>query len=181
MTQNNTYRDYFKHQAVNHPDLLHADGTKEVFRVIAIDEAMGDFRGNVAEKDYVMRLIDYTYSVSDTGVHEVQKQFTGGFIIAKYYGKRKDGEPNRFEAMQASEKVMDDIIEKMIHDSRNGHPLFYYSLNSRQSINVQLIELTIQSYIGWLCTFQFSNYFRDCTTHADAPAWVDGGTTPFEL
>ena len=73
VTLNDQYISYFKHQAVAHPDLLHQVGQNEVFEVVGVEEALGTFRSTTKEKDIVMRLIMYTFGVSDNGNHEELK------------------------------------------------------------------------------------------------------------
>lgn len=148
--------------------------------MIGIEEAFGDFRSGVKEKDFILRAINYYYAVSDEGTHEARKLATGGFIVAKYFSPRSGGSSSYYEAIEQSERIMDEIIEKIISDSRAGHPLWGYSLNSRQQFNVQDVMFTGDgSYAGRRCVFQFSNFFRICVTSDDAPEWLDGGQTPF--
>ena len=177
-----TYRLYFKHQAENHPSLAHQDLTGErVFQMIGVEEALGDFRTGVKEKAFIMRLLNYNYSIGDAGEHETKKFLEGGFIIARHFSGRAVGTADYYEAMDDSEQVVDEVIEKMLADSRNGHPLWYHSLDSRQNIRVNPRAYTGDaSYAGWLVTFSWSNRFRDCITSDDAPAWIDGGLTPYE-
>lgn len=174
------YRAYLQHQAENHPDLLHSDTDgQRVFAMMNIEEAVSDLRGAASEKGYMMRGFHYTYSVSDDG--DGRKFLQGGFMIAKSFSARSAGSSSFFTAMDDSERVLDEIIEKMVSDSRAGHPLFLHSLDSAQSINVRPRPYVGDSYAGWFCTFDFFNYFRVCITDDAAPAWADGGQTPFEL
>lgn len=174
MQTNQLYYQYFEHQAVHHPLLQHREEAP-IFGVIDIEAAFGDFRSSVKEKEFFMRLIQYTYRVGDEGGHEVQKYLQGGFIIGKYYSEKKGGVVAKQAAREASEAVVDQLIVKMLADSKAGHPLFNYSLNSRQNISVQPFEGKT-SYVGWLCTFSFSVYLPVCE---DNTAWTDGGLTPF--
>ena len=87
---------------------------------------------------------------------------------------------SRHETKQ--KKWGDEIVEKMIADSINRHPLFYGSLSTKQDISAQPVLYTGDStYTGWLYTFNFFNKWRNCITHAEAPAWTDGGQTPHNL
>jgi hypothetical protein len=181
---NDTYRKYFKHQAVNHPDLAHGDSPgQKVFEVIDIEEALGDLRSVAKAKSFIFRLINYTYQIADPQIRgDVQKHINGGFIIAHHHSARKDGASGFYEAMLKSEKIVDEIIEKMIHDSNTGHPLFNYSLNTPSGVHVQpKIAMGDSGYSGWLCTFHIANFWRNCITSLDAPAWGDGGQTPHDL
>jgi hypothetical protein len=177
------YVNYFKHQAESHPALRHNDAIgQRVFAVISVDEALGDFRAGLKPKSYLMRLLEYSYRVSDSGNHEVVKMHEGGFLVAHYHSAREGGSAAYFEAMSKSEKVLDEIIEKMIADSRAGHPLFYYSLDSKQDFKVSPHGYVGDStYAAWVCTFTFKRYWPNCITRPDAPAWLDDGETPFIL
>jgi hypothetical protein len=67
----------------------------------------------------------------------------------------------------------------MIADSQNGHPMFYYSLDNDQDINVTSAPKGLDgSYAAKICTFTFFQHWRNCTTSPDAPTWLDGGLTP---
>lgn len=183
MLQHDYYVAYFKHQAENHPDLLHSDAVgSRVFQVVSVDEAMGDFRTGAKEKATIMRLLNYTYVISDRGQTEVRKYLQGGFIIASYYSNKAGGTDAYLAALAKSEKIADEIIEKMIADSKAGHPLFHRSLDSRQQITVSPVTDTGDgTYTGWLVLFDFYEYWRNCITSEDAPAWLDDGVTPTEL
>ena len=178
-----TYINYFKHQAENHPLLAHSDSLgSRVFATITTEEALGDFRSGARSKGYIMRLLEYSYQVTDAGNHEVTKRHEGGFIIAHYHSSRDGGDTQYLEAVAKAERVVDDMIEKMIADSKAGHPLFYYSLDSRQDFIVTPARfIGDASYSGYLCLFSFNSFFRNCITAEDAPAWGDDGATPFDL
>lgn len=169
------YIDYFEHQADNHPDLGAAS-----FRLISVDEAMGDFRGGVPTKGLILRLIEYSYSVGDGGRTNMEKTIQGGFLVAQHYSNRATGTEGYKSAMTIAERVTDELIEKIIADSIAGHPLFNYSLDSRQNFQVNPLPRSGDgSYAGYMVLFEFSNFFRVCPTHDDAPAWADGGATPY--
>lgn len=171
------YRAYLKHQAVNHPALQHSDTEgQRVFAMIQVEEALADLRTAAKEKDYIMRGFHYTYNVQDDG--QGRKYMQGGFMIAKAYSASEGGTDALLAALDAAETVVDEIIEKMVSDSRNGHPLFLYSLDSAQRIDVRPRPLISDNYAGWMCFFDFFNYFRVCLTDAEAPVWGDGGITP---
>ena len=176
------YRAYFEHQCANHPDLLHLNEQgRKVFEVMDIEEAISDFRGKIKEKDFIFRLLNYNYTVSDNGSTQDQKNFTGGFIIARYFDVRNTGKSSYYQAMESTEKLVDEFIEKIISDSREGHPLWNYSLDYRQDFNIQPRIALTPSYAGWSVVFRWSHPIRICITDPSAPAWLDGGTTPFEL
>lgn len=183
MTSIELYEKYFRHQAETHPDLLHndTDGDK-VFFLMRDTESLGSLIRGIRRNSYLMLLLPAEYSVTDDDNRIGHKRIDGGFILAHYYNPRNDTDADRRSAIYSAEAVVDAIIEKMIADSREGHPLFNYSLNADQDIRVQVANHTGDgSYTGYLVTFQISSYFRLCPTADDAPAWTDGGQTPFSL
>lgn len=181
MLFNDTYRKYLEHQAKSHPSLLFEEG-KKVFEMIGVEEAVGDFRSQVVNKGFIMRGIWYTYQISDNYAADAMKICTGGFIVAKYHSARAQGTDAFNAAMKESEQIVDEIVEKMIADSNDGHPLFYYSLNTAQQFNISpKPAMADGNYSGYLCTFRFNNHWRNCVTADAAPAWTDGGTTPHIL
>ncbi len=181
MHQEDLYIKYFEHQAINHPSLLHQTGAKNrVFEVVGIDEALGDMRTQGAEKGFLMRLIRYTFRVSDAeGGGQVVKVPTGGFLILKYNSDRQQGSQSRLDASAAAEKVMGDMIEKIIADSLNGHPLWCHSLDSHQNFSVQAYE-GVADYVGWRCIFSWNQEFINCPGDVNMN-WGDGGLTPLDL
>lgn len=172
------YKDYFKYQCENHASLTHGDWVGErVFEVISVEEALGDFRTSGKEKDFVFRLIEPTYVISDDGQAPIRKQVQGGFVVAKFHSPRSGVASDYYTAMDDAEIIVDDFIAKMIADSKNGHPLFFNSLDSRQQITVTpTLKRADCSYSGWICTFNFSQAFSDCASES----WEDEGLTPFE-
>lgn len=171
------YYDYFEHQAINHVDLRHADvDGQRVFAIIDIDKALGDFRSGQQPQGYMMRLINYTYSVGQR-THQMAKELQGGFIIAKNFDPR--GLHDEYlAAMVAAERVMDEVISKMVLDSRNGHPLFDNYFDAEQDVNVQpVLDTGDGTYCGWMCIFTTQQFFSNCS-NPDPDRWDDGGTTP---
>lgn len=171
------YYDYFRHQARTHVDLLHQEAEgQEVFGIIDIEQALGDFRTDIQPKGYMMRLINYTYSIGQR-THEATKELQGGFVIAKQYDPRGD-RTLYHAAMSAAEQVTDDIIGKMILDSRAGHPLFDHYFDDKQDIRVSPVLATGDgAYCGWMCIFRTPQFFANCF-NPNADRWTDGGQTP---
>jgi len=178
MLQADVYQNYFKYLTEQHPDLLHT-ADKEVFGMIDIEDSFGDMRISVKEKSYIFRLINYTYNVGLIGSDDM-KGCTGGWVLAHYYGNRQATEEQYYEALNKAEKSNDEFIERIINDSQLGHPLWCNSYSKAMSINVQPIRFTGDaSYCGYRTIISWNNYFRVCLADAQAPAWLDGGQTPF--
>jgi len=176
------YIKYFKHQAEQHPALQHQDADgKRVFDVIDVEQAFSGIRSFAKEKDFIFRLLIYTSDITDNYTDDAQKIMLGGFIIAHYHSTRSEGPEGFNIAMSKAEKVGDEIIQKMITDSQNSHPLFNNSFNTAQNISIQpYMSAGDSTYSGWLFTFRFSHWFKDCLTPG-APAWGDNGETPHDL
>ena len=172
------YYDYFRHQAETHVDLLHQETSgQRVFEVIDIDEALGDFRSGIQHQGYMFRLINYTYVVSQR-THQATREIQGGFLVAKYYNSGKEGKAAYLTAMAATQRVLDDVIAKMITDSRAGHPLFDNYFDSEQDLNIQPVNYAGDgTYCGWMCIFRTEQFFDNCFT-PNAARWSDGGVTP---
>lgn len=178
----NYYIDYFKWQAINHPDLAHDDAEgSRVFEVIDVEEALGDFRGAVKEKAFIFRLILYTYEPR-LAEGEIMKNMQGGFIIAHSFSARDGGGSDHLQALTLSEQVVDQIIAKMIADSRNGHPLFEGSFDTPDGVIVTPVVYTgDSSYAGWRVLFDLASSMDICIPGANAPDWIDEGVTPFSF
>lgn len=179
----NLYIDYFRHQAENHPDLVHsAQEGEQVFNVIDIEQGMlVGLRSGVKPDAFMMRLFHYTYRIHRPGA-EMLKIIQGGFMLAKQFSVREDDAAEYQLALREAERVTDEVIEKMLADSQAGHPLFYRSLDSDQDITVvSSPKHSGTSYAAKICTFTFSQHWRNCIDSSDAPAWLDGGLTPFDL
>lgn len=172
------YHDYFKHQAINHPALAHTDDNR-VFEEIGVDEDYGDYRTKVKGKDYVMRLIEYTYQPGQDQGGYFRKVMRGAFMVAKFYSARNNTSTEYRAAKAAAERVMDDLIEKMVADSRNGHPLFGYRMDSNQDFQVAPVNRVGDgAYVGWEVVFTLTPLFPElCGT----VAWGDDGLTPIAL
>ncbi|MEL6968635.1 MAG: hypothetical protein AAFO02_00590 [Bacteroidota bacterium] len=172
------YYDYWQHQAENHTLLQHSEAAgSRVFQVIGIEEALGDFRSGVKKQDFIFRLIKYYYTVGQPD-HRITKTLNGGFIIAKWYNEQTGGKEAKFAAEVAAEQVMDQMIEKMIADSKNGHPLFDHSIDSPENFHIQTVEQGGDgNYVGWMLIYEAEQLFSNCT-NPDPANWLDGGLTP---
>ena len=177
------YINYFRHQATNHPDLVHiAQEGEQIFDVIDIEQGMlVGLRSGVKPDAFMMRLFHYTYRIGLIS-GEMRKIIQGGFMLAKQFSVREDDAAEYRVALREAERVTDEIIEKMLADSQAGHPLFYYSLDRDQDITVITSpKASGTSYAAKICTFSFSQHWRNCIDSPDAPAWLDDGLTPHDL
>lgn len=172
-----TYKSYFLHQATAHPLLGHTS-TNRVFAMVGVDEDWGDLRSQVKEKDYVMRCTEYTTNPGQDAGGFFRKPMRGALLIAKFYSPRNNSTDEYHQALAAAERVLDDIIEKMIRDSRNGHPLFGAAMDREQDFQVAPAPKPADgNYAGWEMVFTLRPMFPEVC--ADV-AWTDGGLTPIE-
>lgn len=170
------YEAYYKNLCVNHPDLQHADvnGSK-VFKMIHIEEALGDFRSGVKVSGLIFRLINYTFEVKDNYTADQMRWKQGGFIVASSHGKGDS--PAQMEALGKSERIAMDFIERMIYDSQEGHPLFYFTLNTAKGISIQPFMYTGDAtYSGWMAIFDFGDHVPNCINREGGPIWLDLNT-----
>lgn len=151
------YVNYFKWLCQLHPALLHQDGDK-VFEVVSVEEAVGDFRGQVSAGGYFFRLIDYTWGAAETGNFQYQRK-QGGFIIGKKLNIRNEGAAARIICRNQVETMVNDFIAHMLADSQNGHPLFGGNADNLEGLNINcqaMLNTGDGSYDGLLCTFEFT-------------------------
>jgi len=165
------YRKYFEHQCKQHPLLLHdPDNGVQVFRMVSIEEAFGDFKTQVKEKALFFRLIEPTWTLANQASN-ARQVVQGGFVIGQYMNTTFDGPSAKDAAADATERVALDMATKMVADSADGHPLFYYSIDDMDSLRwtAQRIETTGDgSYTGWVCMFGFQTHYASCLdSHTD--------------
>lgn len=176
------YKNYFEFLTTCHPELLHLrELCKVVFEIKPIEKAFGSFRSTAAEKHYLFRLIEYTYSLADAGDENSLQDIQGGFIVAKYHSNREEGSQAYCQAVTDSEIVALDFAEKMMADSKNGHPLFYHSANNATNLSwtAQVVRCVGDAtYSGWLITFRFKAEMHNCIEDHPNEKWRQ--PTPFE-
>jgi hypothetical protein len=173
------YINYFKHQAETHPDLLHTD-SRRVFEVVDFEEAWSDFRSTIKEKDHIMRLALPSGGLSGNSDETIEVM--GGFMIAKYFKTRNGTQEDVLDALASSLAIGLDIAEKICADSNNGHPLWYWSAGSPETLDLSYTPRVYAgdaAYAGYMFIFRFNNEWRNCPSSVEAPVWTDGGLTPF--
>ena len=143
---------------------------------------MGDFRAANKEKDFVFRLLLPSMGADESG--DRYKTHQGGFLVAKWHSARSGTKADFYAALDAAERVGFDLVNKMVADSSNGHPLFKpgtVDTADRLELNVQPRAFTGDGgYSGWLFTFRWASFLPTCTAPADGgPAWADNGITPY--
>jgi hypothetical protein len=172
------YVDYFKYLCTQHPDIQHQDALhQDAFAIIDIED-LGEFRTKIKTKDIVFRLINYMNKLGQNTTGQEYKELQGGFLIIDFFSPRKDGSAGLQAALDRAETVVDQFIERMILDSRNGHSLFHHSLDSAQNFTVETAigRHSDGAYAGWLVLFDFQYHFPVCADNR--AGWLDGSVTP---
>ncbi len=175
--------DYFKNLCVQHPDLLHSETSgQRVFEVSAYEAAFGDFRTGAQEKAYFVRFILPTLRFERSG-DNARKMYQAGLMFGKYYSTREDEKTAKVEAWSDAERVADDFMARMVADSRNGHPLFFGSIDNPENLKVTGDFLDVQgdgSFAAVLYMFDFGNFRCLDPGGAGYAAWEDGGLTAYD-
>lgn len=174
--------DYFKYLCEQHPDLLHAETSgQRVFEVKAYEEAFSDFRTGAQEKAYFVRFIVPTMRMQGSGMN-ARKMYQAGLMVGKYYSTREDAKTAKVAAWAAAERVADDFVARMVADSRNGHPLFFNSIDDVSNLNLSGDFLDAEgdgSFAAVLYMFDFSTFRCVDPAGAEYPEWVDGPLTDY--
>jgi hypothetical protein len=172
---------YFKYLCEQHPLLLHADTAgARVFEVRDLDNAFGALRTGVKEKDFLVRLVLPTVEYR-TEANNARKHYQLGLLVAKYHGRREVTDTDTIDAIAAAERVADDMLERVVSDSRNGYPLFRSSVDQVSDLKPTLEfvpALFDGSYSGVLLLFEFAPARKIISTECNPVAWVDEGLTP---
>lgn len=176
---------YFENLAVQHPLLRHTAGTEDVFEVRQLEDAFGQFRARVKEKAFVVRLIlPSEIGLGADGGNAGLKIWEVGLLVAKWHGSgRRSERAAQIDAMAVSEKIADEIVERVISDARAGHPLFLgiRSAGDLKMSGEYLPTVGDNTYGGYAAYFRLQAFRRmdsKCSTPQNV-GWIDGGLTTF--
>lgn len=181
MTQQTLYFNYFKAVAINHVALAHSDARgQQVFDYADIESAFGKLRDGTKPQAWIMRLVMPRRSFRREN-DVTQRVLDGGFLLAKYADARLRGDQAIIDAQDEVLEVADQIVERIVGDSRNGHPLFCYAADRADRLAWNAIaqaNVGDGNYHGYFCTFEIANSF-DSVGVCNPDAWTDGGLTDF--
>lgn len=153
--------DYVQGLATHHPSLAHAETVgQRTFEVMAYEQAFGDFKTAGAPQTYFLRLILPTMSWEGHG-NNAQKRYQIGLLCGKYFSRREDSKTAMVDAWAAAEKVLDDIVARMVYDSREGTGPFNHTLDNIDSAKITGDYLEAQgdgSYCAVLYTLEFGTF-----------------------
>lgn len=174
---------YFQNLAEQHPDVLHSETSgQRAFEVTAYEEAFSDFRTAGQEKAFFVRLVLPTMRWEAS--HEnARKVYQAGLMVGRYYSRREAAKSDLVEAWSEAERVADDFVARMVADSRNGHPLFFHSIDRPENLKLTGDFWDVQgdgSYAAVLYLFEFGNFRCVDPTGSEVAEWLDGGSTSYD-
>jgi hypothetical protein len=169
-----SYIDYFKVLCGKHATLRHDDTNgARVFAVVGQDEAVGDLRTGGDTEGWLFRLVVPQWSLVDTDDGRTQKDWLGGFIIAKFHSQREAESSEKFAILDQCDAIGEDFANRMLRDCENGHPLFHHSIRTARELKFKALpKMNLpQGYIGRLFTFSFQNAAKKACITTN---WLDG-------
>lgn len=178
------YISYFKYLTAQHTLFQHADTEgSRVFAVISQEQAAGDFRTGADTEGWLFRLVVPQWVLSENGHGGgfYTKDWLGGFIIAKRFSAREEGDEAQMLCLDDCDQQGEIFAGRIIQDCENGHPLFNFSVRSPIQLQFRALpkmQIT-DGYIGRLFTFRYQNSAVNCGKNTTS--WLDDGLTPFVL
>lgn len=156
------YIDYMKTLAVNHAELCHEDKKgKEAFFRMNIQELYGAWRSGIRPKGIALVAIEYLAKLSSKSSKQILSERQAGFLVIGHH--RGNDDAAQLEILAKTEKIVLQIINRMIKQSQGGHPLLGCSISSHNDFNyTPQYNLGDGNYAGWLVTFQFNTPVDSC-------------------
>lgn len=152
---------YYSDLATNHPDLLHDEvAGNRVFEPVSYEEAFSDYKTAAQEKSFFLRFIMPTMSFKDKD-NNARKEYQCGIMVGRYYSTREDVKSAKLQAFGEAERVADDIVARMIYDSRGGHALFSHSIDKIENLELTGDFVDVQgdgSYAAVMYIFNFNTF-----------------------
>lgn len=167
---------YFECLCKNHPLLTHDEYPGyRVFEVMAYEDALSDFKTAGREKSYFVRFILPTMLMKPNGNNAIKK-YQAGLMVGRYYSTREDAKTEMVLAWSDAERIADDFMARIAYDSRDGHELFYHTVDHIDNLDVKgdfLPSMGDGSFAAVLYTFDFG-VFRCVDPEGSAfPQWLD--------
>lgn len=180
----NTYIKYFEYLAQKHPLILHQNivGLKAFDMVLQRDIkelsiARMDINPNA---DFILLAVIPTDETEGSEDGNAKQVHTGGFFVLKKNAPRTEEKTEWWNAMYETQLIAYNILQRMITDSQNGHPLFHRQADRFENLNPRFSERVIEEkWYGYLVTFSFKNILPECPL-LDC-VWTDSGVTPKNL
>ena len=165
------YSDYFKEIATNHVAIRHQDekGEKAFYHISIEDVFIGAGRNEWKQKGRILVLMDPIININRSNTHSIKQSYEGGFMILAHF--KKGDETDHVEKKNHTHEIAYDIINRMIMNSKEGHPLFNYSIDGHNAFNVDFADYKGDGYYtGTRCTFSFMTNKEKCVYQSK---WVD--------
>jgi hypothetical protein len=182
----NTYIKYFQYLATRHPLLRHRNevGSKTFDVVLQRDiKELAIARTDInAAADFILIAVVPTKDTQPLEDGHAKNYYTGGFFVFKKYSPKVNKKDDWWAALYETEVIATQILQRMVFDSQNKHPLFHRQADSYEQLNPRFSERTLgDDWHGFLVTFNIRNILPNCPLPC---AWLDGGnggTTPHDF
>jgi hypothetical protein len=183
MTTVSNYIQYFRHLANMYTSLSHQQETGSATFDVVLQNQVKELdiarTGINPASETLMLAVIPTIELNETEDAQGRRNYTGAFFILKKYHPKNDPKMKFWAVMGEAEQAGIDILERMVKDSLNKHPLFSRSIDTLDKLEARFIERVIDDkWYGYLVTFKFATKIP-CTGAGDATKWRDGGITPF--
>lgn len=182
----NTYIKYFEYLAKKHPIFRHRNevGSKTFDVVLQRDiKDLEIARTDInAASEFILIAVVPTKETLPSEDGNAKNDYTGGFFVLKKYSPKTNKKDDWWTALYETEVIGTQILQRMVFDSQNKHPLFHRQCDAYSQLNARFSERTIDgNWYGFLVTFNIKNILPDCPLPC---AWLDGGnfgTTPHDF
>lgn len=175
---------YFRYLCEQHPLLLHSDAVgQRVYEVRGLEEAFASIRTTAKPKDYLVRFLMPTMVLNaGADADHTRKDYQVGLLVLYYHSGREEGGNEVVEAVNASEQVADQMIARLLSDSRDGYAPFQYLNSTPQALDLSgevVLRVLDGAYSGVLYLFSLKTT-RNVRPECQPASWVDGGAgTPW--
>lgn len=177
---------YFRYLCEQHTLLQHSETSgQRVYEVRSLESAWTAVRTAGKQKDYLVRLLlpSITLTPGSSG-DQPFKVYQVGLLVLRYHSQREDNEAEVIAAIDAAESVADQLVARVMSDSRDGYTPFANLNGSPLGLDLsgEVVQRTLDgSYSGVLYMFNLKTTRNVCPDCQPA-SWADGGAnTPWPL
>lgn len=152
---------YFRTLAETNVNVLHSANEKRFYQMSMDEFTLGVAKEMPTPSDKcVVILINYHRKIKQTS-EPWNKQEVLFYILKSSVNESVENEEANLDL---TEKVVDQFLQRIQHDSVNGNPLFQGSMDELDGITIQPEELIVfgGKFIGWSCYFELSSQFPAC-------------------
>lgn len=174
---------YFRYLCVQHPLLQHGSASgQRVFETHPLESAFSAIRTGGKAKSFLVRLLLPTKSYRADG-DNARVVYQVGLLVLKYHSIRDQEDADTIAALAAAESVSDQLMMRMVADSREGVGPLAGRNDSVDGLDAQCEFVLAEmdgSYSGVLTTFNI-HVTRKVANECQTVVWPDGGNTPTPL